>query len=283
MSKNREVTSPTAPSQTSRAIRSSAKPDAVGAAAVDVARAAAAEVGREGIGEHQGCYAEGERVVTHLFAAEQIGYQGWQWSVTVARAPRAKIATVSEIALLPGNDALLAPEWVPWNERLLPGDLGVGDLLPTPPDDDRLVPGYLLSDDSAVEDVNDEIGLGRVRVLSRLGREETAERWYGSDAGPDADLAKAAPAPCGTCGFYAPLAGSLGALFGACANLFAPDDGRLVSADHGCGAHSEALVESVPAADAGPVAFDDAAVDYAPAGHTPGSVSEAESEPLGHG
>ena len=43
--------------------------------------------------------------------------------------------------LLPGADALLAPEWVPWSERLRPGDLGVGDLLPTAPDDDRLVPG----------------------------------------------------------------------------------------------------------------------------------------------
>ena len=40
-------------------------------------------------------------------------------------------ATVDELALLPGPDALVAPPWVPWSERLAPGDLGVGDVLPT--------------------------------------------------------------------------------------------------------------------------------------------------------
>ena len=34
----------------------------------------------------------------------------------------------------------------------------------------------------------------------------------------------------------------LGRVFGACGNAYAPDDGRVVSADHGCGAHSEAML-----------------------------------------
>ncbi len=53
-------------------------------------------------------------------------------------------------------------------------------------------------------------------------------------------LARAAPAPCASCGFLVRLAGPLGAVFGVCANAYAPEDGRVVSVDHGCGAHSEA-------------------------------------------
>ena len=73
--------------------------------------------------------------------------------------------------LLPGPDAMVSPAWVPWNERVRPGDLGVGDLLPTSPDDARLVPGYLASDDIAVEELAREVGLGRKTVLSREGRD----------------------------------------------------------------------------------------------------------------
>jgi hypothetical protein len=42
------------------------------------------------------------------------------------------------------------------------------------------------------------------------------------------------------------MAGSVGRVFGVCANEYAPDDGRVVSMDHGCGAHSE--VVAAPAA-----------------------------------
>ena len=82
--------------------------------------------------------------------------------------------------------------------------------------------------------------------MSREGRAEVAQRWYDGDHGPDAPISVAAPAEarCGMCGFYLPLDGSLRQVFGVCGNLFAPDDGRVVSADHGCGAHSEVLVDS---------------------------------------
>jgi Protein of unknown function (DUF3027) len=233
------------------------RPDPTSAGAIDVAEAAARAEGGAAVGEHLGVRAEGDRVVTHLFAATLPGYAGWRWAVTVARAPRAKAVTVDEVVLLPGEDALLPPAWVPWSERLRPGDLGVGDVVPTPADDDRLVPAYLLSDDPAVEAVAFELGLGRVRVMSALGRDDAAERWYSGDGGPDTAMAAHAPGRCGTCGFYLPIEGSLRAIFGACGNALSPRDGMVVSADSGCGAHSEALVEP-PAPALLPVpAFDD--------------------------
>lgn len=228
--------------------------DSIGAAAVAVARQALIDYATEdSVGSYVEARAESERVVTHVFTANEPGYRGWYWSVTVMRAPRSKTVTVGEIALLPGQHALLAPEWVPWSERLRPGDMGVGDLLPTSADDERLAPTYMLSDDRAIAEMDYEFGLGRARVLSRLGRDETAERWYESESGPAAAVSRAAPARCGTCGFFNQLAGSLGAVFGACTNLYAPDDARVVSADHGCGAHSEAMIDDVVANEPQPV------------------------------
>lgn len=247
------------------ASRRRVKLDPVCAQAVDLARDAVIDVADDvaSVGDHIEVVAEGDRLVTHFFDCLMPGYRGWRWAATLTRVPRVRKVTVCETALLPGPDALLPPEWVPWRERLRPGDLGVGDLMPTPSDDDRLVPGYLRSDDPAVEDTAWELGLGRVRVMSRQGRVDTAERWYESDHGPEAPIAKAAPkgARCGTCGFYLPLAGSLRALFGVCGNLYAPDDGHVVSADHGCGAHSEVLVEPPAAVDELPTVYDDAEVE----------------------
>lgn len=217
--------------------------------AQDLARTAAAETGRpEWVGDHLGTQVEDTRVVTHLFGCLDPAYPGWHYAVTVARAARAKRVTVNESVLLPGPDALLAPEWLPWKERLRPGDLGVGDLLPSPADDERLTPGYAqVAEDEISEDGDDkqmlwELGLGRARVLSEIGREEAAQRWYSGESGPHSPIANAAPAKCATCGFMVPLAGELRQMFGVCANEYAPDDGRVVSLDHGCGAHSEAAL-----------------------------------------
>lgn len=261
------------------------KLDQICAAAVELARAAILD---EHVADHLGLIGEGDRVVTHFFECTLPGYRGWRWAVTVARAPRSRHVTVSETVLLPGDDALLAPSWVPWHERLQPGDLGVGDLLPTGADDDRLAPGYMLSDDAAVEEVSWELGLGRPRVMSREGRTEAAQRWYAGEQGPDAAISAAAPANarCGMCGFYLPLAGSLRQLFGVCANLFAPDDGRVVSADHGCGAHSEVLVEAVVPVDELPTVFDDGELEAVTVSRAAGSVAEVAQDPAeayGHG
>jgi len=261
--------------------------------AADFARAAVvAVIGPEGVGEHLGVRAEDERVVTHLFACPDPAYSGWRWAVTVVRAPRAKAVTVSESVLLPGPDALLAPDWVPWQDRLRPGDLGVGDLLPAPPDDERLVPLVPLEGEDAVTDwysggeeadpaePAEITAPGRSRVLSAVGREEASTRWYTSEHGPRTPLAHAAPAHCASCGFFVPLSGELGRLFGACANAYAPDDGRVVSADHGCGAHSESVTWQTAARSVAPV-IDEFGYDLV---DLPGvSVEETVFEPLSRG
>ena len=260
-----------------------AKLDQACASAVDLARAAVLD---EHIGAHLTVIAEGDRIATHYFECTLPGYRGWRWAVTVARAPRSKTVTVCETVPLPGDEALLAPTWVPWHERLKPGDLGVGDLLPTKIDDDRLAPGYVLSDDPAVEEASWELGLGRSRVMSREGRSEAAQRWYDGDHGPEAPISVAAPATarCGVCGFYLPLAGSLRQAFGVCGNMFAPDDGRVVSADHGCGAHSEVLVEATVPVEELPTVYDDSEVEAVAVSRSAGSVTDGEpAESYGHG
>ena len=271
---------------TTRTAARAARLDQVCADAVGVARGAITEVDAADIGEHLEAVAEGDRVVTHFFESHLAGYKGWRWAVTVTRVPRSRHVTICETVLLPGPDALLAPAWLPWNERVQAGDLGVGDLMPTAPDDDRLAPGYVLSDDPAVEEVSWELGLGRSRVMSQEGRMETAQRWYDGESGPEAPISAAAPrnARCGTCGFYLPLAGSMRSMFGVCGNLYAPDDAKAVSADHGCGAHSETLLGSAePPVEELPTVYDDSEVEAVAVSRGHGSVEEAEpAEPYGH-
>ena len=281
-----------------RASRAAREPvvDPACAAAVDLARAAAEEEAGDpsAVGEHLGVEAEAERLVLHRFACRARAYPGWIWTVVVTRAPRMRKVTINDVVLLPGEGAVLAPPWVPWSQRLRPGDVGVGDLLPTAADDPRLalrVNDALEFDDT---DVWMELGLGRPRVLSVTGRDEAAERWYNGEAGPEASIARVAPASCLTCGFHVRLAGALGRLFGVCANEYAPDDGRVTSLDHGCGAHSEALV--APSAHPEPVMFDEDPSGVTPsdvelvtisapapaadstAAHPPGSVSDTPPE-----
>jgi hypothetical protein len=312
------------------------------AAAVDLARSAAEEDAGPGrVGGYLGARADGDRVVTHLFSAQDPAYVGWQWAVTVARASRAKTVTVSESVLLPGPEALLAPDWVPWRDRVRPGDLGVGDLLPAQSDDERLVPAVMLEGDDGMLDWDaapwrsweawgspadwstgeprleraaaglsaESAGAGgaeneeafaqadvaprevpasydlapavkRSRVLSAIGRDEAALRWYTGEHGPRSALAHSAPGPCMTCGFLVRLDDPLGRVFGVCANEYAPDDGRVVSLDHGCGAHSEAVIPDGAREAASPV-IDELGYDLV---DMPGaSVDETVFESLDHG
>ncbi|MBH5336381.1 DUF3027 domain-containing protein [Streptomyces pactum] len=295
-------------------------PDRLCAEAVDLAREAAEEAAAPGtVGDHVAAVADADRVVTHLFECHEPGYRGWRWAVTVARASRAKVVTIDETVLLPGPDALLAPEWVPWSERLRPGDLGPGDLLPTDADDLRLEPGYTGVDGlppnaavseemeqlAEVEDaevtpgspsaqavapvrgtiaaVAEELGMRRARVLSRYGLHSAADRWDEA-FGAKTPMAQAAPAPCVSCGFLMPLSGSLKQAFGVCANEFSPADGRVVSLTYGCGGHSEAAVMPKAPRPAPPV-IDETVVEPM-ALHperTGGSVEpDAPAEELGH-
>ncbi len=366
-----------------------AEPDQACADAVDLARTAAeADAGPGQVGPHVATEVEGDRIVTHLFACLSPAYVGWRWAVTVARASRSKTVTVNESVLLPGPDSMLAPDWVPWTERVRPGDLKAGDLLPASSDDERLVPvvaiagdaGLLdwdeneawrlpdLAADAAAEDgeataggreltdagakddpdvdqpqpgqpqpgqaqpgqpqpgraqsgqpqAGQAAGTGRAdgaqsearrrgnaggrsrprrrpgsrerertpgmlrptRVLSATGRDEAAFRWHTGDQGPSSELASAAPANCLTCGFMVRLSGPLGRVFGVCANEFAPDDGKVVSIDHGCGAHSDGAVvaEAAPPDLAAPT-VDELGYDMLATGAT---VPESVLETLDH-
>jgi hypothetical protein len=219
-------------------------------AVVFLARAAAVEESgsSELVGEYLGASLDDDVAVTAAFAAADRGYRGWYWSVTIAivgfGTGASEPPTVSEVVLLPGEQALRAPAWVPWDQRIRAGDVGVGDLLATPPDDPRLVPGYVDSDDPAVKEVAYEFGLGRRRVLSREGRDDAAQRWHDGPFGPDDAIAQQAQATCTTCGFYVQLAGLLGMALGVCTNEYSPADGRVVDAEYGCGAHSDTVIDA---------------------------------------
>ena len=185
-----------------------AKADAVGSwpRSTRPAPRCSSEVDAADVGEHLGAEAEGERVVTHLFACTPARAT----SAGAGRSPspgppRQKAVTVDEVVLIPGDEAIVAPEWVPYRERIKPGDLSPGDLLPVADDDPRLVPTYSFGDDpldaddkAQIRTVAKDLGLGRVRTLSLEGRELAAQRWYDGDGGPESPLAQSAPDPCST-------------------------------------------------------------------------------------
>jgi hypothetical protein len=247
--------------------------------AADQARAAVVEFSSpEMVGDYLGVGYEDPNTATHRFLAHLPGYQGWQWAVVVAAYPGAGHATISEVVLVPGPTALLAPEWVPWEQRVRPGDLSPGDLLAPAADDPRLVPGYTASGDPQVDETAAEIGLGRRWVMSAEGRAETAERWRTGDYGPDSPMARSTKRVCRDCGFFLPLSGSLGALFGVCGNELSAD-GHIVDKLYGCGAHSDT---PAPAGTGSPAyePYDDGLLDVTQAPVEPSaSPPESSEEP----
>ena len=184
------------------------------------------------------------RVETYLFEANLAGYKGWRWCVTIAIVDKNSEPTICDVVVLPGPDALLAPEWIAYRDRIQPGDVGVGDIVPSALDDTRLVPSVhsLIADEELDALQVFDLGLGRARVMSIEGRDQASKRWYEGDRGPQSPIAQAAPKPCSSCAFFLPIAGSLRSSFGVCANAISPEDARVVSVDHGCGAHSEATL-----------------------------------------
>jgi hypothetical protein len=249
----------------------------------ELARTAVAEhSGEDTVGDYLGVGYEDPTSATHRFLAHLPGYQGWQWAVVVAGYPGTDHATVSEVVLVPGPTSLLAPEWVPWDQRVQPGDLGPGDLLAPLPDDPRLVPGFMSSGDPQVDETAAEIGLGRRRVMGLWGRAEAAQRWHDGDYGPRAPMAQSTKRVCRDCGFFLPLLGSLGTMFGVCGNELSAD-GHVVDFEYGCGAHSDT---PAPAGSGSPMydPFDDGVLDVSekPAEHPveQGAAAEVSEEPV---
>ncbi len=240
-------------------------PDATLAAATDIARAAAVQAADpDPVGDHLGIVADAERLVSHHFVCTNGGYAGWYWSVSVSRAPGAEAVTINDVVLLPGDAAITTPEWTPYKERIRPGDLSPGDVLPPEEDDLRLVPAWTAGDgDEQTPDrfFARDVGLGREWVLSIEGREMAADRWHAGDHGPDTAMAKEAKGVCGDCGFLISLAGDLSDRFGVCGNGMANSDGRVVSLEHGCGAHSDARLKRSASAPALPPPVFDTVTD----------------------
>jgi hypothetical protein len=174
------------------------------------------------------------------FACTLAGYVGWRWTVSVSLCQGQ--TSINDIVLLPGADAIVAPAWTPYKERVKAEDLGPGDVLPPDADDIRLVPAWSAGDGDRTGVVDRhfarEIGLGREWVLSLEGREDAADRWYDGPQGPESPIAQAASSHCGSCGFLVSLAGRLADRFGVCANRMSRSDGHVVALRHGCGAHS---------------------------------------------
>ena len=224
------------------------RPDATLRDAVEVARAAALAVTDPAeVGDHLGMEMVEERLGTHYFASASRAYRGWRWAVSVARVPRSKNVTVCEVDLVPGEQSLLSPAWLPYASRLAPGDLGPGDVTPFVEADPLLEAGWEATGEEDADAVALwELGLGRPRVLSAEGRDAAAQRWYDGDHGPAAPVARKATESCASCGFFVPMPGALRAVFGVCANEWSPSDGSVVALDHGCGAHSEVDVDAPP-------------------------------------
>ena len=69
------------------------------------------------VGDYVGTTDEGDGIVSVLFASAQPGYPDWKWTVSIAQVPGEE-PTVLEVELMPAEGALLAPDWVPWSDRL---------------------------------------------------------------------------------------------------------------------------------------------------------------------
>ena len=232
---------------------------------VQIAQAALVEtIDAAEFGKHSTSIDEGNGLLSEVFECTLAGYRGWSWSVSVSSFEGT--FTVNDIVLLPGEEAVLAPAWTPYRERVRPEDLGPGDVLPPAADDIRLVPAWSAGDGDGTGVVDRhfarDIGLGREWVLSFEGREDAADRWYDGAHGPESPFAKQANQKCGGCGFLVSLAGDLSDRFGVCANRTAPADGMVVSLNHGCGAHSGTRPKRTESAKIVPEAvFDTISVD----------------------
>ncbi|WEV71853.1 DUF3027 domain-containing protein [Bifidobacterium sp. ESL0790] len=254
----------------------------------------------------------GDNVTDFRFVCLKRGYEGWQWAVTLYHDEDRDTWTVNESTLVPTDESLLAPAWVPWKDRLEAKDISVTDVLGTDPNDPRMEDGFRHTeagesgggnaddgqadkadktdgetdgDDSAdgkadkadgdsetssqagdnadaktesgdidpetglsvdAEEAIEDFHLSRRHVMSPMGRSQTAQRWYQGQHGPKSLSTKTSEGNlCSTCAFFIGLKGDLNTMFGLCANRWSPDDGRVVSVDHGCGEHSE-IEESEP-------------------------------------
>lgn len=107
------------------------------------------------VGAPAGYTLEDDGVVSLRFGTTMEGYPGWYWTVSLAVVEDAE-PTVLEVELLPGDGALLAPEWVPWAVRLADYQAAQAALA-AEGGDDSADEDDDLDDAESAEEVSDEI------------------------------------------------------------------------------------------------------------------------------
>ena len=112
------------------------------------------------VGPAAGYLPEVDGVVSLRFENRLGGYPGWYWTVSVAQVGDEE-PTVLEAELLPGDGALLAPEWVPWAERLADYRAHQAELAASAQHDAEAsgsdeLPGDELEEGSDVDDIDDD-------------------------------------------------------------------------------------------------------------------------------
>jgi NACalpha-BTF3-like transcription factor len=73
--------------------------------------------GRRAVGNYVRTDEEEPGLRSYIFESTLRGYVGWFWSVTIYQ-PEGQEPTISEVVMMPGDGALVAPKWIPWSERL---------------------------------------------------------------------------------------------------------------------------------------------------------------------
>ena len=131
----------------------------LGSSGVDpesVARVALAEIAPAGtVGDLIDSTAAEEGVLALNFVSTLSGYPGWHWSVSVAQLP-GEAPTVLEAELMPGEGALLSPDWVPWVDRL--EDYHVAQAALAAQAGEALLDDDLDDDDLDDDDLDDDLG-----------------------------------------------------------------------------------------------------------------------------
>lgn len=80
-------------------------------------KAAREQAPENGVGGFLGTKEEQPHTTSYRFEANLKGYVGWEWNVVVFQSKKSAPPTISEVVLLPGDKAIVAPGWVPWSER----------------------------------------------------------------------------------------------------------------------------------------------------------------------
>lgn len=215
----------------------------LGATARAIARSVAQEMDDSEVGKHLGVQLIDANVAVHRFAARVPGYRGWQWHVSLTALPGSDHITVNEASLIAGKDALTAPSWVPYSERIQPGDLVPDAQLPLEHNDPRVTveTSEQPQSENDGEIAENRAGTRSERVrritLSDYGLSSARRRWKNGAFGPQSEFARKASLKCASCAFYLRLPEEVGRNFGVCANEYSAD-GHVVHSAYGCGAHS---------------------------------------------